>query len=85
MDKKLMRILSSKIVYPNLIGYGFDKLRGKHQNLMGWIIWAMTQENLSSGFSTKWDTNQPAQPQSLARIVKFDLLQVLIQFFPMSE
>ena len=34
------------------------------------IIWASTQENLSSGFPIKWYSNPPAQLQRLARNFK---------------
>ena len=44
--------------------------------VMHWIKWAATRENLSSGFVKKCDSNQPAQLQGLARIVKFCLYQV---------
>ena len=36
-----------------------------------WNIWALTRQNLSLGFPTKWDSNQPAQLQRLARKLKF--------------
>ena len=35
------------------------------------IIWASLREILSSGFPTKWDQNQPAQLQVIARKLKF--------------
>ena len=35
------------------------------------IIWAMTQENWSSGFLTRSDTNRPVQSQKKVRILKF--------------
>ena len=35
------------------------------------IIGASSRENLSSGFSTRKDSNRPAQPQKLARGLKF--------------
>ena len=38
------------------------------------IIWALSGENLSSGFPTKWYSNQPAQLQRLARKSKYRLL-----------
>ena len=38
-----------------------------------YFIWAATQENLSSRFPTKIDSNHPAQLQKLARILKFRL------------
>ena len=33
--------------------------------------WASSRENRSSGFATRVDSNQPAQPQKLARGLKF--------------
>ena len=33
-------------------------------------IWALLRENLSLGFPTKSDSNQPAQLQRLARKIK---------------
>ena len=35
------------------------------------IIWASSQQNLSSGFPTKRDSYQSSQPQRLARKLKF--------------
>ena len=35
------------------------------------LISALSQENLFSGFVTRQDTNQPAQLQRVARILKF--------------
>ena len=40
------------------------------------IIWASTREDLSSGFPTMQDSNQPAQLQRVARELKFRVLQV---------
>ena len=40
------------------------------------LYWASPRQNLSSGFPTKWDSNQPAQLQRLARKLKFCLQQV---------
>ena len=37
------------------------------------LIWASSRQNLSSGFLTKLDSNQPAQLQGLARKLKFRL------------
>ena len=42
-----------------------------HMWLCHTVIWAMSRENLSSGFATREDTNRPAQPQKLGRCVKF--------------
>ena len=36
-------------------------------------IWTLKRQNLSSGFSTKWYSNQPAWLQRLARKLKFGL------------
>ena len=49
------------------------------------IIWASSQENLSSGFQAKPVSNQPPQLQWLARKLKFHLYQVYIRYFPKSE
>ena len=35
------------------------------------IMWALMQQNLSSGFLTKRDSNESPQLQRLARILKF--------------
>ena len=40
------------------------------------MIWASTREDLSSGFPTMQDSNQPAQLQRVARELKFCVLQV---------
>ena len=37
----------------------------------GTLSWASLWENLSSGFSTRYDSNRPAQLQRLARVLKF--------------
>ena len=66
-----------------------DTLMPSHRSLQGFVsskgiaavtafqkalyIWDATRENLSSGFLTKWDSNQPAQLQILARKLKFRL------------
>ena len=49
------------------------------------IIWALTRQNLSSGFPTKWASNQPAQLQRLDRKLKFCSKQVQIWYFSKSE
>ena len=46
---------------------------------------ASSQENLSSGFPTKWDSNPPAQLQRLARKLKFRSLQLYTRQFPIIE
>ena len=35
------------------------------------ITRAISQENLSSGFATRVDSNQPAQPQKIGRVLNF--------------
>ena len=35
------------------------------------ILWALSWENLSSGFPTRWDSNQAARLQKLARVLNF--------------
>ena len=42
------------------------------------FIWASSRENLSSGFPTKRDSNQPPQLQRLAIKLKFHLKQVYV-------
>ena len=51
-------------------------VKPKYHVLSWFIKWASAQENMSSGFPTKSDLKQPAQLQGLARIVKFDFLQI---------
>ena len=41
-----------------------------YESFYEWI-WAPSRENLSSGLSTRWDSNRPAQLQKLARALKF--------------
>ena len=45
----------------------------------------LVSNQLSSGFTIRSYQKQPAQPQRLARMVKFRLQQVLILFFPISN
>ena len=47
--------------------------------------WALAQPNLSSGFPTKWDSNQSPQLQRHARKLKFRSKQVWIRYFSISE
>ena len=47
-----------------------------HRNYHDFYKWASTQENQSSGFPTMQDSNQPAQLQKLARMLKFLFLCV---------
>ena len=42
------------------------------------FIWALSRQNLSLGFLTKRDSNQPAQLQSLAGKMKFRLWQDIL-------
>ena len=37
-------------------------------------VWALSWENLSSGFATRYDSNRTAQLQRLARVLKFWIL-----------
>ena len=53
--------------------------KSKHLNPQN--IWASLWENLSSGLPTKWDSNQSAQLQKLARKLTFRLQQVYIWYF----
>ena len=41
--------------------------------ILAFVIWAATQENLSSGFPTKRVSNQSPQLQRLVRKLKFHL------------
>ena len=60
-------------------------LKFRREWILPYINWAATRENLSSGFPTKWDSNQRAKLKRLARIVKFPSWQDLIWYFPISE
>ena len=44
--------------------------------ITGIIIWASSWENLSSGFATRVDSNRPAQPQKLARVMKLPTSEI---------
>ena len=44
-----------------------------HRNYHDFDKWVSTWENPSSGFSTMQDSNQPAQLQTLARMLKLCL------------
>ena len=55
------------------------------QEKMRLIIWAPFRENLSSGFPTLQDSNQSAQLQGLARILRYCVEQNWLLFFPDSE
>ena len=63
------RRMDMKTVYPttNKVCGG----RGYNHEILIILIWAMSQENLSSGFATRKDSNRPAQPQKLATGLKF--------------
>ena len=45
----------------------------------------MSQENLSSGFLTRSDTNQAVQPQKIARDLKFQTWEVEGLYYLCSE
>ena len=64
-----------------------DLERSKLALFCRWISykWAVTRENLSSGFPTKWGSNQSPQLQRLARKLKFHLYQVYIWYFQKKE
>ena len=49
------------------------------------MISAMPRENLSSGFVTRVDSDQPAQPQRLARRLKSGILKEEVLYYPGSE
>ena len=42
-------------------------------NTYSYLNWASSRENLSSGFSTRSDSNRPVQSQKLARGLKFQI------------
>ena len=44
-------------------------------------IWATSRENLSSGFATSYDSNQPAQLMRLARLARRWLSSLTVVFF----
>ena len=44
-----------------------------------------TNESRSSGFPTRSDTNQPVQPQKMARVLKFRIYKVEGLYYPCSE
>ena len=48
-------------------------LKDKYHFHINWLKWVSSQQNLSSGFLTKLDSNQSYQLQRLDRIVKFRL------------
>ena len=63
-------------------------LKVKHSTtklLHSYYIWASMQQNLSSVFLTKPDSNQSPQLQRLARKLKFHLWQVLLSYFPKRD
>ena len=43
--------------------------------------WATSQENLSSGFPIRVDLNRPAQPQKLARGLKFRIYKLQALYY----
>ena len=45
----------------------------------------MSRENLSSGFPTRWDSNQPAQLQKLARGLKFRIQKLEVLYYQGSK
>ena len=51
----------------------FIELSTKQASLQAFVIWASSQENLSSGFRTKRVSNQSPHLQRPARILKFHL------------
>ena len=59
VQKDVAEILKGRL----LVGHALEN------DLKVFTIWAMMQKNLSSGFPTKWDSNQSAQLQRLAKIL----------------
>ena len=44
-------------------------------------IWASSRENLSSGFSTRQDSNRPAQLQKVVRVLKFRIQKLEVLYY----
>ena len=57
----------------------------QHSLVSTFVIWASSQEKLSSGCPTKWVSNHAPQLQRLASELKFRVLQVYILYFSKSE
>ena len=49
------------------------------------LIWAMSQENLSSGFATRYDTNWSPLLQRLARGLNFSIYKQEVLYYLSSE
>ena len=47
--------------------------------------WALSRENLYSGFSTMYDSNRPAQLQRLATVLKFWIQKLEVLYYLGSE
>ena len=45
------------------------------------MVWAWSRENLSSGFPTRWDSNQPAQQLKLARDLKMWVKKLKVYYY----
>ena len=48
-------------------------------------IWASSRENMSLGFSTRVDSNRPAQSQKLGRGLKFQVKKLGVLYYLGSE
>ena len=66
-----------KTIYSDFISWFY--------RLLHTFIWATTRQNVSSGVSEQPDTNRPAQPQKLARVLKFRLYNLEILYYLSSE
>ena len=53
----------------------------KYHNLMRWLIWASSWENLFSGFSTRQGSNQSAQLRRLDRVMKLHIMKLEILYY----
>ena len=49
-----------------------------HNHSCSIITWAMSQENLFSGFPTRWDSNRPFQLQRLARVLDIETRGIIL-------
>ena len=62
-------------IYPLYHSYIVSVLAGHvHQEK-----WATSQENMSSVFRTRFDTNRAVQPQKMARGLKFQIYEVHVE------
>ena len=62
-----------------------NPLFNKQKNNITATLWAASRENLSLGFATSSDSYQPAKLMRLARVLKFQLKQIAVFYYPGSE